>query len=77
MLTSEIIAALQKVQSIAGDIPVVLRRVEDDVETELLSIGVHIDPATSSTKGSVALEHGAPAAPAEPAVAAAPETTAA
>lgn len=59
MLTSELTAALQKVQQIAGDIPVTLVRVEDEAETVLKSIGIHIDPSSGAVEGGLVLEHGA------------------
>lgn len=61
MLTSELIAALNKVNQVAGDVPVVLKRIEDDAVTELATIGVHIDPTSGSTSGQVVLEHATPA----------------
>jgi len=64
MKVTELIAALQKVQQVAGDVPVVLKDVEGDAETALLSIGVHIDPTSGSPVGGVTLEHGEqPASP--------------
>jgi len=63
MKVSELAAALQKVQQVAGDVPVVLKAVEGGVETALLSIGVHIDP-TSAEGGTAELEHGEQSAPA-------------
>lgn len=63
MLTSELVSALQKVQQIAGDIPVVLRHLVDDVETELQSLGLRLSPTHADQQSSVALEH----APAQPA----------
>ena len=64
MKVSELLTALQKVQQVAGDIPVVLKHLEDGAESALLSIGVHIDPTSSGDGGQVELEHGqAPEAP--------------
>lgn len=64
MLISELINALGKINQIAGDIPVVLKHVEQEAETELVSLGLHIDPTSGSTGGKITLEHGAaPVAP--------------
>lgn len=65
MLISELLAALGKVNQLAGDIPIVLKHVESEAETELLSLGLHIDPTSAEVGGSVTLEHGTP--PAAPA----------
>ena len=65
MKISELVGVLNKVQQVAGDVPIVLKAVEDGAETGLLSVGVHIDPTTAEG-GSVALEHGQ-APPASPA----------
>lgn len=67
MTVSEIIAALSRVQQIAGDLPVVFKEIESDAETVLQSIGVNIDPNSGAAGGSVTLQHStAPAAPAAP-----------
>lgn len=60
MLISELSAALQKVQQVAGDIPVVLKDIEHGVETELRALGIHIDPSSGSASSTVELEHAVP-----------------
>ena len=64
---TQLVAALQKVNQIAGDIPVVVKHVEQDAETALLHFGLDLDPASGSTGSKLILTHGpAPAAPAAP-----------
>ena len=63
MKISELVGVLNKVQQVAGDVPIVLKAIEDGAETGLLSVGVHIDPTTEEG-GSVALEHGQAPSPA-------------
>jgi hypothetical protein len=65
MQVSKLIEALQRVVQVAGDVPVVLRELESDAETELKSLGVHIDAQTGDTGGNVTLEHAA-ASPSNP-----------
>jgi hypothetical protein len=71
---SELTAAFQKVQSVAGDVDVVLKDVGSEAKTVIKSIGLHIDPSSGQAGGTVELEHGAaePEAPPAP-PAAAPE----
>jgi hypothetical protein len=67
MDVSQLIAALQKVSQLAGDVPVVLKHAESEAETVLQSIGVHINPTTGETSGEAVLEHGdAPDTPPAP-----------
>jgi len=58
MKVSDLLAALQKVQQVAGDVDVVLKDVDQGVETALLSLGVHISASTGDTSGAVVFEHG-------------------
>lgn len=58
MHVSELLAALQKVQQVAGDVPVVLKHVENGAESELLSLGIHIGASSPDQTGRVELEHG-------------------
>lgn len=57
MKVSELTAALQKVQQVAGDVEVVLRHLDQGAETVLKSIGVHINPASGTAGGQAVLEH--------------------
>lgn len=61
MKISELVAALSKVQQLAGDVPVVLKRIEDAAESVVHSLDVHIDPLSGSAGGQVELTHGSPA----------------
>lgn len=58
MKVSELTAALQKVQQVAGDVDVVLKDVEGGAETDLLSLGVHIGTSPDDQASRVELEHG-------------------
>ena len=55
---SAFIAALQKANSIVGDVPVVLHDVEAGVETELKKFGLDFDLTGSSQAGVLKLQHG-------------------
>ena len=61
MTLSELIAGLQRFTQIAGDLPVIFKTVEGDVETVLHDIGININPTAGSATGSVTINHGAPA----------------
>ena len=64
MVISELVTALNRVQQLAGDLPVVLKHVEQDAVTVLKAIGVHLDLSGESAAGQVQIEHGdAPPAP--------------
>lgn len=65
MTVSELLSVLQRVQQVAGDVPVIVKDLEHDAETVLQSIGLHIDPSGGQAGGSVVLEH-ATAKPADP-----------
>lgn len=58
MKITELVAALNKVQQIAGDIPVVLKDLGTETETVVHSLGLHFNPSDSSTGGNVTIEHG-------------------
>jgi hypothetical protein len=58
---SDVTAALTKVSQLVGDVPVVLRDLETDAETELKSLEVSIDAATGQTSSIVTVTHGPPA----------------
>lgn len=61
MLTiSEIQNLFAKASSLVGDVPVILKTVEGDVETEFKALEVTIDAATGATPGTVTVTHGTP-----------------
>lgn len=76
MKLSELQALFSKVNSIAGDVEVVLKSAEDEVETVITDLAVHLDPTTGATGGTLEVTHGAasPAPPPDPADAAADDT---
>ena len=55
MKLSELSSLLTKVQSIAGDVDVVLRAAEGDLETVISDLVVHIDPTTGSPESTLAI----------------------
>lgn len=57
MTISEVVALLQKVNQVAGDIPVAVKAAEDGVETVLTSLNIHL-PATEGGQPQVQLVHG-------------------
>lgn len=61
MTLSELIAGLQRFTQIAGDLPVIFRTVEGDIETVLHDIGINVNPTAGSATGSVTINHGAAA----------------
>lgn len=63
MKISDLSSLLTKVQSIAGDVEVVLKSAETELETVITDLAVHISPETGSTGGTLEVEH-APAVPA-------------
>jgi hypothetical protein len=69
MTISELISALNRVSQVAGDVPVILRSVEGDVETEVKALTLSFDPRSGSTSSQIAVTHGSPPAPSLPAVA--------
>ena len=75
MLISELVSALNRVTQLAGDIPVVLKDVETEAETVLLSLGIKIDPAADTASSSVTIEHGPAPEPVTPAPATEPTPT--
>lgn len=62
MTLNEFISGLQKLSQLAGDLPVIFKDAEHEVETVLHTIGVNIDPTAGSAAGTVTVVH-APAAP--------------
>lgn len=77
MTVAEVIALLSKVQSMAGDLPVVFKAVDGAAETVLHKIGLELEPSSGTAQGTVTVLHGpAPAdpapAPADPALEPAP-----
>lgn len=75
MKISELVAALNKVQQVAGDVAVVLYDLDAKIKTELVDLDVHIDPTTGEAGSAVVLDHAAtppeapPAKPPAPTVA--------
>lgn len=68
MLTiSELIAALDRAQQFAGDIPVILRAAESAAESIVTTLGIHLDPSTGGSSSVVHLEHAVPVPVVEPA----------
>jgi hypothetical protein len=69
---SELVAALNKVNQVAGDIPIVLHELEGEAETEVKALILAFDPTSGETSSKVAISHGpvttAPPAAPEPAV---------
>lgn len=57
MKVSELLSVLQKVQQVAGDVPVIARDIEHEVETAVHTVGIKIDPAGADGAGCVTLEH--------------------
>lgn len=73
MKVSELTAALQKVQQIAGDVEIKVKHAEQDIETVLRDIVVHVDPASGGASGKAVLQHEpAPSTPVPSTVADAP-----
>ena len=65
MTLTELIQGLQRFTQIAGDLPVIFKTVEGDVETVLHDIGINVNPTAGTATGTVTINHGvAPAAPA-------------
>lgn len=70
MKISDLSNLLTKVQSIAGDVEVVLKHAEQEAETVITDLGIHLDPQSATTTGSLVIEHDT-----APPVAAEPETS--
>lgn len=66
MKISDLQGLLGKVQSIAGDVEVVLKAAETEVETVITDLGIHLDPSSGNAGGTLEVTHGT-AAPADPA----------
>lgn len=58
MTVAEVIGLLSKVQSMAGDLPVVFKAVEGEAETVLHKIGLEIAPGDGTATGTVTVVHG-------------------
>lgn len=65
MKISDLSALLAKVQSIAGDVDVVLKAAETAAETVITDLGIHLDPTTAVAGGTLEIQH-APATPPPP-----------
>jgi hypothetical protein len=74
---SELVAALSKLQSAVGDIPVKFKELESDAATELKSISLELDASASATNSVATLNHGTPSPEPEPEAASAPTDAAA
>ena len=74
MTLTELIQGLQRFTQIAGDLPVIFKTVEGDVETVLHDIGINVNPTAGSATGSVTINHGA-AAPAPVSATDTPDST--
>lgn len=61
MLISELVAALNKINQIAGDIPIVLRHVEQDAETAVTALVLAFDPSGAAPTSKVIVAHDVPA----------------
>lgn len=57
MTISELISALNRVSQVAGDVPVILKSVEGDVETEVKALTLSFDPRSGSTSSQIAVTH--------------------
>ena len=64
MTVQEVIALLSKVQSLAGDLPVVFKAVEGEAVTVLHKIGIEISPESGLAAGTVTVVHGPEPTPA-------------
>lgn len=64
MKVSELVGMLQKVSQIVGDVPVVLKELASEAETEIKSLGVTLDSAEGSEGGTVTLQHATSTTPA-------------
>lgn len=54
---SELVAELNKAQAAVGDLPIVFKAVEGDVETFLHTIGVELAPGNSALQSTVSINH--------------------
>jgi hypothetical protein len=64
MKISDLTALLSRVQSIAGDVEVVLKAAETEVETVITDLGIHLDPTSAAAGGTLTIEHGTATPPA-------------
>lgn len=58
MKISDLTSLLSRVQSIAGDVEVVLKAAESEVETVITDLGIHLDPTSAAAGGTLTIEHG-------------------
>lgn len=73
MKISELSNLLTKVQSIGGDLDVVLHDAAEEAETVITDLAVHISPESGGVDGKLTITHGDAPPPAAPE---APEDTA-
>ena len=66
MTISDLVGLLGKVQSMAGDVDVVLRHAVDGVETVVKDLQIHLTPSTGQAGGSLVIEHETAPAPPPP-----------
>lgn len=71
MTLSELQGLLSKVQSIAGDVEIVLKDAVSEAETVITDLGIHLDPTSATAGGTLEVTHGPAPVPAaaEPAAA--------
>lgn len=58
MKLSDLASLLAKVQSIAGDVDVVLHDAASGVETVVTDLAVHLDPTSGNPGSTLTIEHG-------------------
>lgn len=63
MKISEVSAMLQKVQQLAGDVPVVLKDLETGNVTGLVSVGIELVADAAEAVNEVTISHAKPASP--------------
>jgi hypothetical protein len=54
---SELQGLLSKVQSVAGDVEVILKSAETEAQTVISDLAIHLDPSTGQTGGSLEVTH--------------------
>ena len=62
MKLSDLQALLTKVQTIAGDVDVVLKAADTEAQTVISDLAIHLDPSTGQAGGTLEVTH-APAGP--------------
>lgn len=58
MKLSELTALFSKVNSIAGDVEIVLKDAETDIEHVITDLSIHLDPSSGAVGGALTVEHG-------------------